>query len=350
MKNKFLILGLILSSTLFYNGCARQKDFPDLRGPYLGQRPPGMVPEVFAPGIVSTGMPEASISFSPGGDEVYYNIIHWTHGFTAIIFMKQKRRKWTRPQVASFSGKHNDSDVCFSHDGKRLYFTSDRPLNSEEKAGNLDIWVVERNESGWREPENLGPPINSEVVDVNPCITRNGTLYFASDRPGGRGEHDIYRSQLIDGIYSEPENLGDSINSTNFESSPYVAPDESYIIFNVFVGPNSGTRSGLHITFRREDGTWTKAVNMGDSINDKRPARFAFVTYDGRYLFFTHDKVPYLPYTGEPLTYDGITQMLNGPQNGAADIYWVDARIIEELKLESFSASIQEKPIKKNEI
>ena len=69
---------------------------------------------------------------------------------------------------------------------------------------------------------------------------------------------------------------------------------------------------------------------MGDSINDKRPAMFAFVTYDGRYLFFTHDKVPYLPYTGEPLTYDRIMQMFKAPQNGSTDIYWVSIEILEK--------------------
>jgi hypothetical protein len=72
---------------------------------------------------------------------------------------------------------------------------------------------------------------------------------------------------------------------------------------------------------------------MGNVINDLKPAMFAFVTYDGRYLFFTNDKVPYLPYTGKALTFDEIFKMFNSSQNGSGDIYWMDAKIIEELRV-----------------
>ncbi|UCC38597.1 MAG: PD40 domain-containing protein, partial [Candidatus Aminicenantes bacterium] len=202
------------------------------------------------------------------------------------------------------------------------------------RAGNLDIWFVEKNKSGWSEPKNIGSPINSEFIEVNPCLTRDGTLYFSSKRPGGFGSYDIYQSQFISGKYTEPENLGEPINSSDFESSPYVAPEGSYIIHNVFVGTKSETQSGLHIAFRREDGTWTQTKNMGEAINEKKPAMFAFVSYDGRHLFFTSDKVPYLPYSGKPLTYEEITQMFNSHQNGSGDIYWVDAKIMNQLRPE----------------
>lgn len=314
--------------------CSGKEDLPVLKGPYLGQQPPGMSPEVFAPGIVSTGMNEAALTFSPDGNEVYYNITHLTHGFTAIVFMQQKNGQWTKPHVAPFSGQFNDSDAFFSQTGQTLYFTSDRPIGPEGKAGNLDIWFVERFESGWSEPQNLGSYINSEFLEVNPCLTHDGTLFFSSDRPGGFGSHDIYRSQFTGGKYTEPENLGESINTQDFESSPYVAPDESFIIFNVFAGTESETQSGLHIAFRRNDGTWTRALNMGEVINEQKPAKFAFVSYDGQYLFFTSDKVPYLPYSGKPLTYDGITKMFNSHQNGSGDIYWVDAKIVNQLRPE----------------
>ena len=337
MKHTAATTGLFLLLIFTFCCCSGKEDFPVLKDPYLGQQPPGMSSEVFAPGIVSKGMNEACIAFSPDGDEVYYNITHVTHGLTAIVFMEQKNGQWTKPDVAPFSGQYNDSDAFFSPDGQTLYFTSDRPLEPEGRQGNLDIWFVERIKSGWSEPKNLGSPINSEFVDVNPCLTQDGTLYFASNRPGGFGSHDIYRSRFISGKYTEPKNLGESINTQNFESSPYVAPDRSYIIHNVFAGRDSETQSGLHIAFRREDGTWTQTQNMGDAINEKKPAMFAFVSYDGQYLFFTSDKVPYLPYLGEPLTYDGLTQMLMGCQNGLSDIYWVDAKIMNRLRPEELN-------------
>jgi len=335
MKIKAAIFLLMLCIFLIGISHAQEKtkDFPVLKGPYLGQKPPGMTPEIFAAGIVSTGMHEAALVFSPDGELMCYNMMHLTHRFTAIVFIKQKNGQWTKPQVARFSGKFNDSDAFFSYDGQHLFFTSDRPLENNGKAGNLDIWVVERNKTEWCEPENLGTVINSEDIDVNPCVTRNGTLYFASNRAGGRGSHDIYRSQFRNGKYTEPENLGDSINTSNFESSPYVSPDETYIIFNVFAIKKGEIKSGLHISFKKNDDSWSKAINMGDVINDLKPAMFAFVTHDGRYLFFTNNKVPYLPYTGKALTFDEIVKMFNAPQNGSGDIYWVDAKILKSYKL-----------------
>ncbi len=337
MNNKSVAILIVVFALLFAFSCANDeqendKDFPVLKGPYLDQKPPGMLPEVFAPGIVSTGINEASLVFSPDGKSMYYNITHLTHGFTAIVFREQKKGLWTELRVAPFSGKFNDSDAFFSHDGRKLFFTSDRPKEREREAGNLDIWEVEWEETGWSEPKNLGAEINSEDFDVNPCVTRDGTLYFASNRAGGHGAHDIYRSRLKNGKYTEPENLGDAINSSNFESSPLVSPDESYLIFNVFALTEAKTKSGLHISFKKSDGSWSEAVNMGNVVNDLKPAMFAFVTYDGKYLFFTNAKVPYLPYDGKALTYNEIIQIYNSPQNGSGDIYWVDAKIIEGLR------------------
>ncbi len=333
---KALKIVVLLSVLTVLSGAVmmQDSDFPVLKGPYLGQKPPGLTPEVFAPGIVSTGINEAALVFSPDGKSMYYNITHLTHGFTAIVFREQKKGLWTEPQVAPFSGKFNDSDVFFSCDNQKLFFTSDRPKENGRKAGNLDIWEVERVETGWSEPKNLGAQINSEDIDVNPCVTRDGTLYFASNRAGGHGAHDLYRSRLKNGKYSEPENLGDAINTSNFESSPFVSPDESYIIFNVFALTEGKTKSGLHISFKNSNGSWSEAVNMGNAINDLKPAVFAFVTCDGKYLFFTNTKVPYLPYDGKALTYNEIIQMYNSPQNGSGDIYWVDAKIIEEMRPE----------------
>ncbi len=337
MHRKIVVIACLIFLILFFVSHAQQQDLTELRGPYLGQKPPGMTPEIFAPGIVSTGMHEAALVFSPDGKSMFYNIMHLTHRFTAIVFVEEKNGQWTKPQVVSFSGKFNDADAFFSYDSQKLFFTSDRPSENKGEAGNLDIWVVEREKTGWSEPKNLGTVINSEDVDVNPCVTRNGTLYFASNRAGGQGSHDIYRSRLKNGKYSEPENLGDSINTSNFESSPFVSPDESYIIFNRFTPKKGEVISGLHISFKKSDGSWSKAINMGNVINDLEPALFAFVSYDGRYLFFTNTKVPYLPYTGKALTYDEIVKMFNSPQNGTGDIYWVSAKIIEELRLKELN-------------
>jgi hypothetical protein len=85
-----------------------------------------------------------------------------------------------------------------------------------EKAGN-----------GWGPPQNVGAPVNSPGQEWYPTIAQDGTMYFGSDREGGKGRTDIYRSRLVDGKYTEPENLGDAINTQFEEFEPYISPSIS---------------------------------------------------------------------------------------------------------------------------
>ena len=73
--------------------------------------------------------------------------------------------------------------------------------------------------------------MNSNTVDGSACVTNNGTLYLKSLRGGGIGGSILYRSRLIDTVYSQVENLGNIIHTVSGESEPFMAPDESYLIF-----------------------------------------------------------------------------------------------------------------------
>lgn len=311
-------------------GC--DKGEPTVRGPYLGQDPPGTEPALFAPGLVSAGRHESGIVFSADATEAFYGLMHLTHGFSVIVTTRDSGGGWTPSEVLPFSGRFNDSDPFLSADGSRLYFTSDRPREEGGQSRNLDLWVAEREGTAWGEPVPLGSTINSPSVDVNPCVTRAGSLYFASDRGGGHGAHDLYRSEFRDGAYLVPENLGPSVNTSAFESSPFVDPDETFLIYNVFSTGDGGRESGLHVSFRLEDGSWSEGIHMGEAINDLEPAMFAFVSRDGEYLFYTSTRAPDIPYQGPSLDYGQVTEMMDGPQNGTGDIYWVSASVIDDLR------------------
>jgi len=334
MRFRAIFVGILLSITFVFTSKAQQDEFPVLKGPYLGQKPPGMIPEIFAPGIISTNIHEACLVFSPDGKEVFYRIMDYNHSYYAIVFMEYVNGLWKRPRIAPFSGKYRDADLFFSPGGNKLYFTSDRPLTSGKESGNLDIWVVKRINNVWGKPQNIGPPVNSEKVDVNPAVSKTGTLYFASNREGGKGSHDIYLSKPDNGSFSEPKNLGEAINSPAIESGPFIPPDESYIIFNRYYSTAAAGLSGLHISFKNENGTWSKAVNMGELFNAKTAGMHASVSHDGKFLFFTSTSSIHFPNTDKVFTYEEIIRILNSPQNGLGNIYWVDAKIIEELKPE----------------
>ena len=143
-----------------------------------------------------------------------------------------------------------------------------------------------------------------------PSITSDGTLYFMGYLEGQWANIGIYRSELIDGEYAKPELLPSSINTLGGMRNwtPFVAPDESYLIFCSTRGLPASDQGDLFISFRQPDGNWGEPVGLGEAINSPRVDRFPAVSPDGKYLFFTqrtrdHDE----------------------------DVFWVSADIIERL-------------------
>ncbi len=341
MGNINLKLGVIVFSFLVFvlligwipqEKQTSKDDFPVLKGPYLGQKPPGITPEIFAPGIVSASYNEYIANFTPDGKELYFAL--GGAPLDIILFMKEENDQWTKPQVAPFSGKYS-AEFSLSPDGNKIVICMGSPLDGTGKPKeNWEIWIVERNDTGWGEPKNLGPPVNSEKSSSDyPTISTRGNLYFYSgNREGGMGKGDIWMSKFVDGHYTEPQNLGHSINTEFWEMDPFVAPDESYLIFCSGERSDGYGRADLYISYRRKDGSWTKAVNMGDKINSITIEIHPFVTPDGKYLFFCSNRTTHRPYSEVPITYEEKLNILNSPGNGSEDIYWVDARIIDELK------------------
>ncbi len=334
MKQKAIFIGIWFSINLVFIDCSKKDSFPVLKGSYLGQTPPGMTAEIFAPRIISTGYDERIAAFSPDGKELYYALWGAPHG--VILQMREVNGCWTKPEVAPFSGLYQ-GDFTMSSDGNRIVFSSNCPFAGLGKPqDNYYSWIVERADTGWGKPQPFGPLINlPESFAGYPTIADNGNLYFFSDRSGSIGCEDIWMSRSVNGNYEEPQNLGESINTEDFDLDPFIAPDESYIIFTR-IDKQREMDADLFISFRRDDGTWIKAINMGNRINSKGWEFCPTVSPDGKYFFFTSTRRLYKPYSEIPLSYNRKLEILNSPGNGKGDIYWVDAKIIEELKPEGF--------------
>ncbi len=308
MKRKIALTGSIFWIVLILTGCSAQNDFPVLRGEYLGQKPPGLTPVIFAPGIISTEKKELNSVFTPDGKEFYFSINMPDQGYT-IMFTKEEAGRWIKPQVSPFYSGYPEVDMCISYDGKKIFYGSRQPLTKGgEFLNEFQIWFVERAGNSWSEPKNLGSPINDGGRVIYPTITKDGTLYFQSRRAGGFGESDVYRSRFVDGKYTKPENLGSTINSEYNEGDVLIAADESYLIVNVSDKPDGFGKGDLYISFRNQDGPWSELKNMGNKINTSATEYCPMISPDGKYFFYT------------------CTQTGNG------DIYWVDAQVIEDLK------------------
>jgi hypothetical protein len=281
--------------------------FPVLKGPYLGQKPPGMIPEIFAPEVI-TKASHSVAAFSPEGLEVFY--VPWST--LEMETMKQINGVWTRPQTVSFASEYDAENPWFTADGTRMYFTSTRPLELEglkvkEKFWQENIWYVEREKDGWSEPIPLGPEVNSMDLHWQFSIDdQNNDLFFSVSSGESGGRSDIYKSVLSDGQYTNPVKLSEAINTQGDEATPFIAPNGSYLIFAR--KPGADTTADLYISFRNQDGSWTDAVNLGSNINSQAHEVCPVVTRDGKYFFFISMK------------------------SGKPQIYWVDAKIMEELK------------------
>ncbi len=300
---------------------AQEEPFLLLEGPYLGQEPPGLEPEIFAPGIVTTGESEAGSVFFHDGRKFLFK--RWKP-LRSVYFMEEKDGRWTQPQLTRFTGKGSFGDFTFAPDGKRMYVTSNWPLQEGgEYAEAGSIWRLEWTGAGWSEAHPLPHPINTEEHQESyPSVTADGTLYFFSRDRGGYGLSDILRSRWVDGKYTEPENLGALINTEHHEWDPFVAPDESYLIF-CSKKPEGLGEDDLYVTFRRDDGSWTTPANMGQGVNSSASDNRPYVTLDGKYFFFNSSR-----------KVDGFSDLEEAlrPGNGNRDIYWVDAKIIEQFR------------------
>jgi hypothetical protein len=334
MKNKqiSLMAACAMAIAMVFFSCAKQDEFPVLEGPYLGQVPPGMTAEIFAPDIVSTEHGEFCSVFSPDGNEFYWSLSGAP--YPSIVAMYQIDGRWMEPEIPSFSGKYPDLDMGFTPDGKRLFFCSMRPLDENgPPTDNTDFWFVEREGTGWSEAKHLEGPVNSNAQEYYPIFAQNGTLYFCSIRPGGYGAGDIYSARFENGAYLDPENLGPPINTENFEGDLFIAADESYIIVTCYGRPDSLGSGDLYIGFRQEDGAWSPLKNMGDAINSPANEHCPILSPDGKYLLFSSGRSRHPNYSEEPITLDQKLAMMNSWGNGRnEDIYWIDSRIIDSLR------------------
>ncbi len=288
--------------------------------PYHSTRPM-QTPVIFGEDVISTGDFESHPAFTPDGRTLYFVKSTPTFSFWTIVVSRFVEGRWTTPEVAPFSGRYSDADPFITADGKKLYFISRRPVHGKTTR-DLDIWVMDKTKTGWSEPRNLGSPVNSDANEWYPTVASDGTLYFGSDRAGGKGATDIYRSQLTGGNYGAPENLGNEINTEFDEYEPLIAPDQSFLIFMAAGRPDGNSRScDLFLTYRK-NGTWTKPSNMGNEINSPRDEYSPTISPDGRYFFFASARGRRAP--EKQLSYDELIGWLRGTRNGLGDIYQMD--------------------------
>ncbi len=291
IQSFLLLLALLLSSC----GVKMQENLK-----YLQQKPPSKTPEVFAPNLISMENEyEFGSVFNAKGTEFFYGVD--VDGKSEIRYSNLQGSTWSDPITILVDERFGYNDPFLSPEEDRLYFISQMPMDGLGKLKDYDIWYVERTNKGWTKPFNAGSNINSDLDEYYISFTNDGTMYFSSNKTGDN--FDIYASPFLNEEFQEASSLSNSINTSNYEADVFIAPDESYIIFCAKRLDGMG-RGDLYVSFKNTDGTWSKSKNMGSLINSKNHELCPFVTKDGKYFFYTSNK----------------------------DIYWVDAKVIEDLR------------------
>ena len=288
MRNYSLILTILvlvlLNSCNTKNQQVNDPDFPLLEVPFFAQKPPGSIPEIFAPRIISVAHGEQATAFSPDLNEIYFRRTDEELENHELVAIQNKDNLWTESFVVP-SGRE------ISPDGKIMH------IGNEYR---------ERTRFGWSEIKSLGAPYDSIPI-MRLTASSKGTYYFDTspfyDKSAAVGS--IRYSRVIDGIREKPKTLNIDVAPIK-KTHPFIAPDESYLIFD---SRRENGNLDIYISFRQADGSWGAAINLGDKINTELPDAYGSVTSDGKYFFFTRF-----------------------PGNGKKNTMWVDAGFIEALR------------------
>ena len=280
-------------------------------GAYLGQQPPGLTPEIFAPGLIATAAPEFHPAFSPDGKRVYFSRMDST--FTSsILMLEQTEDGWNPPTTAPFSGRFNDAAPFFSPDGSDLYFMSMRPRSGEGEPGrDAHLWKLSTDEIDSAQPTYVGSPTGHAQGWWTARLHSDGFFYFGC----GALAKDLLRTRFVDGAFEPPEGLGPMINDPDaVDVEPALAPDGSFIVFYSAGRPDQmgeGLLGDLYVSFRGPDDSWGPAVNLGPDVNSTAEENWPVISSDGKYLFFSSGR---------------------DHPNGFADIFWVDVEAVTRLR------------------
>lgn len=192
------------------------------------------------------------------------------------------------PLGAPVKTGYNEGAQCLSPDGNYLLYTM---CDADYGMGSCDLYWAKRIGERWSRPRNFGAPVNTQSWESQPTMAADGmTVYFASNRPGGFGGMDIWRTTMTaEGEFSIPENLGSAVNTPGDDAAPFIHSDGRTLYF----ASNGRTGMGgydLYYTTLQADGSWSEPKNMGYPINSPADEINIFINAAGTMAYISSDK------------------------------------------------------------
>jgi hypothetical protein len=284
MKPIVIFIAVLVAAITTPSKSYSQEHYPQFEGAYMGQKPPGVVAEPFAPGIISKKSWDGEGIFAPGMKEFYFTSKGGKYTGRTVIGFRQENNIWTK-----YLEFPRDGETAFSPDGKRMHMAE----GYKDRIGD-----------GWSMRKSLGPMFDRKDWGIMRLTASAKSTYVFDDY-----KNKVIRiSRLKNGERQAPKKMGSVVNTGEWTAHPFIAADESYLIWD---SEREGGFGGndLYISYRQKDGSWGPAINLGDKVNSDREDFYPSVTPDGKYILFNRNIA-----------------------DGNTDIYWVDAQIIDTLR------------------
>jgi len=287
-KTISLVLVLVLSLAVRVANADFTFATPTNLGPTVNSASCEQTPSISADGLELYFADHSYAPLRPGG---YGSSDLW------ITTRQTKDDPWGVPENLGpvVNSSSADEHPSISADGLSLYFGSSRPGGS----GSEDLWVTTREtkDAPWSDPVNLGPTVNSKYSEWCPQISADGLSLYFSDymnyRPGGQGLWDIYvttRSTVSD-PWGAPVNLGPNVNTSGIEASPNISSDGLTLFLNSNCPGGFGGMADLWMTRRKtQDDDWEPLVNLGPTVNRSGFEASPKISFDGSTLYFSSER------------------------------------------------------------
>ena len=312
MKKTYILFSLLSPLLLQAQEKKFENSLSNYTGRYLGQKPPGEIPQKFAPGFISKeDENEIGLVFSNDGKQLVYiwALKDWQQ--FGIRYAKRIGNNWTNPELLLYNGHANvPFNPTFDNEGKNIILT--------QIAGawpDTDLFTLGLTSTGYAQhPQRMNTPVNSPGTDFGYFMDQDGTIYFTGKREDfAGGIFDVYSCKKEKGKYIT-RNIK-ILNSELDDSAPVVSPDGSYLVYEQMVNDrglpyNDSTariiRIELFVSFKDKNGNWSTPVNLGAPVNSNiyrtyRPV----ISPDGKYLFYTRES------------------------ERGSDIWWISTNVIE---------------------
>lgn len=226
-------------------------------------------------------------SITVDNSTMFFTKRDFVQGDEDIVVSNFRDGKWSSAESVSsrINTPLNEGACAVSADGRTMIFTSCDGRNS---LGSCDLYISKKTGDTWSRPKNLGKPINSRYWESQPSLSADGnTLYFSSNRVGGYGGRDIWVSKRVGEKWSEPVNLGPSINTPKDETTPFIHPNGVSLYFsaNGYVG-----MGGYDLYVSKYDTSWSAPQNLGSPINTHKDEVAIVIGADGGTAYYAKEE------------------------------------------------------------